>query len=375
MSEAPMTMWLTGPLSAEVRKALARIARAPDVERVAVMPDVHLATGVCVGVAVATRRLIYPQAVGSDIGCGMATVPFDCEAEAIDSEEVAPNILSALREAVPIMRHRSLAATPELPCGLGELSAPTLLAAARREGRIELGTLGRGNHFLEFQRDQDDRLWLMVHSGSRIMGQEITRYHSAKAVRAGSGLVHLDAGMEAGQAYLNDAAWAVRFAAASRALMIERAAEVVARIVGAKPDPATFFDASHNHLRPESYPDGNFFVHRKGASPAASDEEGLIPGSMGAPSYHVRGRGVNSALRSSSHGAGRVLSRTEARRGISVRRLGEQVGGLWLDRKRLGGLTEEAPGAYKDIRAVMRAQRELVRIEREVVPVLNYKGA
>jgi tRNA-splicing ligase RtcB (3'-phosphate/5'-hydroxy nucleic acid ligase) len=156
--------------------------------------------------------------------------------------------------------------------------------------------------------------------------------------------------------------------------MLDRAASVVTRLTGARPDAATFIDASHNHVRAETYPDGEFLIHRKGASPAGLNEPGLIPGSMAAPSYHVRGRGVEAALRSSSHGAGRSLSRTEARVTISPRRLEEQVGGLWLDRRRLGPLTEEAPSAYKDIRSVMRAQKELVRIEREVTPILNYKG-
>lgn len=373
MSDAPMRSWLAAPLTEDVRKALARLARAPDVARIAVMPDVHLATGVCIGAVLATRRLIYPQAVGSDIGCGIATIRFDCEAGAIDNEKAASAVLAALREAVPVMRHRSLAAAPELP-DPADLSTATLASAARREGRIELGTLGRGNHFLEFQRDHDDRLWLMVHSGSRVMGQEIAHHHAGEATRAGGGLVYLSADTPAGQAYLNDADWAVRFAAANRAAMIESACVVIGRVTGARPDSSTFVDAAHNLVRRECYSDGEFFVHRKGASPAGDGEHGLIPGSMAAPSYHVQGRGVDESLRSSSHGAGRKMTRTQARSSISPRQLEEAIGPLWFDRRRLASLTEEAPEAYKDIGAVMRAQRDLVRIVREVKPVLNYKG-
>jgi tRNA-splicing ligase RtcB len=367
--------WLTGPPPPEVRKAIDRIARADDVRRIAIMPDVHLASGVCVGSVVATSRLVYPQAVGSDIGCGMSAIAFSCGAESIDNPRVAPAILASLRERVPILRHRSLAGSQTLPASLGDLSERSLQAAAAREGRIELGTLGRGNHFLEFQQDSDGRLWLMVHSGSRVMGQEITKFHTSRATKHAGGLVALDSSQATGEAYLNDVAWAIRYAAASRAAMIERAADIIRGIFVVEPDRSTFMDASHNHARRESYPQGDLLIHRKGASPAAADEPGMIPGSMGAPSFHVLGRGIDEALRSSSHGAGRVMSRGKAGGQISTRRLEQELGSLWLDLTRLHALADEAPSAYKDIRAVMRAQRDLVRIVRELKPILSYKGA
>ncbi len=366
-SGVPVRSWLAAPLTPDVKKAIDRIARAEDVQRVAIMPDVHLASGVCIGTVIATTRVIYPHAIGSDIGCGMAAIAFGCEAAALDNARAAPAVLAALRDHVPILRHRSLANSGAMPASLGGF--------AEREGRIELGTLGRGNHFLEFQRDHEDRLWLMVHSGSRVMGQEITRAHAANAERAGGGLVSLNTSGSAGQAYLNDVQWAVRYAAANRAAMIHSAAIALKSVLNVEPDPDSFIDASHNHARWERYPEGVRLVHRKGASPAEVGEVGLIPGSMGTASFHVVGRGVEEALRSSSHGAGRAMSRGKAGGRISTRQLEEELGSVWLDRKRLHALSDEAPSAYKDIRAVMRAQRDLVRITRELSPVLSYKGA
>jgi tRNA-splicing ligase RtcB len=157
--------------------------------------------------------------------------------------------------------------------------------------------------------------------------------------------------------------------------MIERAADIIRNLLAVEPDRSTFMDASHNHARREYYPEGDLLIHRKGASPAAASEPGMIPGSMGAPSFHVLGRGVEEALRSSSHGAGRAMSRGKPGVQISTRQLEQELGSLWLDRRRLHALADEAPSAYKDIRAVMRAQRDLVRIVRELKPVLSYKGA
>lgn len=363
--------WLTAPLSPEVKTAILKVDRAEDVERIAIMPDVHLAAGVCVGTVIGTNRLVYPQAVGSDIGCGMSAIAFDGDAAAIDREPVAPSILAALPEAVPIMRHRSVAAAP--PLIEGELSCGKLASVARREGRIELGTLGRGNHFLEFQSDGDGRLWLVVHSGSRIMGQEITRHHLARATRSRGGLSFLDTHDDPGKAYLNDMNWAIRFAAASRTKMLERAAAVVERLTGATADFAAGVDCCHNFARFESS-NANLLIHRKGANCAAESERGIIPGSMGTATFHVRGRGVAESLCSSSHGAGRSQSRGSAAK-LSQREFNAQVGHVWMDRSRTSSLVDEAPSAYKDIRSVMRAQRDLVRIERELRPILNYKGA
>lgn len=166
---ATLTTWLVEPMDREVAKSIERLRNAEDVRRVAVMPDVHLGRDVCIGVVLATTHLIYPRAVGSDIGCGMAAVALDADASLLDNERAAALALQQLYAQVPTNKHRN---TGELPSSLNpqSLSCPRLGKLAARDGRLQLGTLGRGNHFLEFQRDATGRLWMMVHSGSRGMG-------------------------------------------------------------------------------------------------------------------------------------------------------------------------------------------------------------
>jgi tRNA-splicing ligase RtcB (3'-phosphate/5'-hydroxy nucleic acid ligase) len=373
--------WLSEPLPAEVKKAVERSARAQDVQRIAVMPDVHLATGVCVGSVVATSHLIYPQAVGGDIGCGMAAMSFDAEADLLYRDDTALAVLGALREAVPTMRHPNREVAPPLPAELTDqavsglaLSDRALTSASNREGRVEFGTLGRGNHFLEFQADGDGRLWLMIHSGSRHMGQAITELHSRHGTSTAGGLWFLDADTAGGQAYLRDMAWARAYAGANRRQMATAAAAVIDRLLSVQADRDSLFACDHNHVQSEEHFAQRLWVHRKGAAPADDGQLGIIPGSMGTHSFHVLGRGCEDALCSSSHGAGRRLSRDQARRQVTARELVEQMTDVRFDKRLAVHLREEAPSAYKDVDAVMRAQRDLTRIVRRLQPVLVYKG-
>ncbi len=365
---------MSAPMEKVVKEAVERLRRLPDVARIAVMPDVHLGEEVCVGVVLATKGLVYPGAVGGDIGCGITAMPLVGDAAALDDEQSLREVLARLREAVPIMRHRSLVDSPMFEMDVGELSHPALAAEAARMGRVEFGTLGRGNHFLEVQRDQDGRAWLMVHSGSRAMGQAITKRARAAAQRRPRGMVCLDVATEAGSAYVKDVEWACRYAAASRAEMVRSAGRVLKEVCGLGVDETGLVECNHNHVREEVHFGEKVMVHRKGASPAADGEAGLIPGAMGRESFHVSGRGEAEALLSSSHGAGRAMSRTEARRVVSMKRLSEDAAGVVFDERIGESLREEAASAYKDIRAVMRAQKELVRIVRVVRGVLCYKG-
>ena len=163
-------MWLSRPLEPDVRMALERLSRCPDVRRIAVMPDVHLSGDVCVGTVLATGRLVYPSAVGGDIGCGMAALAFDAGADVLGSAESAARLLEGLRAAVPPNRQRAARDLPQELTGAPPLSHPVLESMRRRDARVQLGTLGRGNHFVEFQADDEGRLWLMVHTGSRGVG-------------------------------------------------------------------------------------------------------------------------------------------------------------------------------------------------------------
>ncbi|MBK8915235.1 MAG: RtcB family protein [Phycisphaerales bacterium] len=375
-STAVVKSWLSEPMSHEVRMAVERIARADDVVRVAVMPDVHLAYGVCVGSVIATRRLVYPPAVGSDIGCGMLAIGIDAGADLLRRSRTAERLLEALPRAAPPMRHRNLESAPGLPMGLcaDALSDASLARDAFREGRIELGTLGRGNHFVEFQADDEERLWLMIHSGSRHMGQAIHDRHVAGATRAAGGLCVLDSETAAGQAYLADVAWARAYADANRREMLRAIADVLETRFGVRVVADTLISVDHNHVQREVHDGEALWIHRKGAMSAREDEPGVIPGSMGTHSFHVTGRGCAESLHSCSHGAGRRLSRNDARQRIGPQRLIKQLDGVWFDRRLAARLCEEAPSAYKDVDAVFRAQRELTRITRRLRPVLVYKG-
>lgn len=374
----PVHRWVVAPPPRDVAESIERIARAEDVRHVAVMPDVHLASNVCVGLVVATSRMIYPCAVGGDIGCGMAAIRFSAPAEALADEKAAAQLLSALYRRVPSLKHSKSAALPEIPVALlnAPLSHPRLERLKQREARLQLGTLGRGNHFLEFQRDAEGDLWLMLHSGSRAMGQAITAHHVERTSDRNrhSRYFSIDAESDPGRAYLNDVAWAIDYARANRLAMIDAVNEILAELSGAVAVAATLIHCDHNHVRRETHLGETLWVHRKGALSAMDGEPGVIPGSMGTRSYHVRGRGEVESLCSSSHGAGRVLSRGEAATKISATELLRQMRGVWFDHRRARQLRDEAPAAYKDIGAVMRAQRTLTRIERELHPLLSYKG-
>ena len=242
---------------------------------------------------------------------------------------MAGRILAGLGRSIPTTRrHRSRLIGKRID---GELSHPSLAQFSREEGSLQLGTLGSGNHFIELQADDDDRLWLMIHSGSRAMGQVIREHHLAPAQPVGSGLKALDATTVGGLAYLSDAEWARRFAKANRCAMAESVASVVKEFLGASPRWELLVDIDHNHVVSEQHSGKELWVHRKGAMAVGEGVSGLLPGSMATQSFHVEGRGERDSLESSPHGAGRALSREAARRAIAERHVHRQLQGVWYD--------------------------------------------
>jgi tRNA-splicing ligase RtcB len=368
-------MWLSAPLGHEVSEALGRLQRAPDVQQIAVMPDVHLANDICVGVVLATSRLIYPQAVGGDIGCGMLAVATDSTADRLRDPKAAGQILAGLAKAIP-SRRRNRQAVVAQPYDLDsvELSNSKLESIRRSEGALEFATLGSGNHFLELQADEEDQLWLIIHSGSRALGQAIRDQHLARAQVVEGRFRALEAESEAGAAYLHDLDWARRYAAASRRAMAKEAEKVIEDAIGARLDWDTSITTDHNHVALEQHGPSKFWVHRKGAMALQAGELGVLPGSMGTLSFHVEGRGCEEALNSSAHGAGRAMSRSEAAKKVSRTELQRQMKGVWFDWRLADAIRDEAPSAYKNIRAVLRDQYDLVRVRRTLRPLLNYKG-
>lgn len=302
----------------------------------------------------------------------MAAVAFNTAADLLDNAHRAGALLDALGQAVPIIRRHRPVESPWLQ--RTALREPQLEKLKQRDGRVQLGTLGRGNHFVEFQRDEEGRLWLMVHSGSRGMGQAIRDHYLTCATGSSAGLKYLNAHCELGRAYLRDMGWARAYAAVNRHCIIRCIEDMMQNMFGVAAITSTLIRCDHNHVQRERHFGEWLWVHRKGAMGARRRQVGIIPGSMGTHSFHVEGRGCAESMASSSHGAGRNLSRHQAMRRFDITELKRQMDGVWFDERAAARLRDEAPATYNDIDAVMRAQRDLVRPARRLIPVLVYKG-
>ena len=369
-----MGLWLIASLGERLARQVECLARQPDVVRVAVMPDVHEGADVPNGAVVATRCLVFPALVGADIGCGLAAVRFSVQADDLGRDDLR-SLLELFGKSVPTLKQPAARAERLQSSieSLGPLSCSRLTSAASRDGRYQLGTLGRGNHFLELARDDAGHLWAVVHTGSRAMGQAITAHHTAAAKLSPDRRTHLDLETLAGQAYFADMNWACRYAAANRILILNAVADALEARHAIDVDEASFLECPHNFARLEEHGGETLCVHRKSANAAAAGSQGLIAGSMAAGSRIVVGLGNLQSLCSSAHGAGRAMSRSEAAETISGRELRGVMRGVvyrdqWANRMR-----DEAPRAYKDLHAVMRAQHDLVRTDNTLIPILNDK--
>ncbi|MFL5346696.1 MAG: RtcB family protein [Hyalangium sp.] len=358
-------------------KQLQHIASQPYVvEHVAAMPDVHMAEGVAVGTVFATERHIVPGALGGDLGCGVSAVRFNFPASTIDRAELI-RILTAFAKAVPVgdavHRGRGLPLPPELEAE--RLSTHRLQREWERLVPKHLGTLGGGNHFLELDRDAAGDLWLLLHTGSRGVGAAIAAHHLRVAQAHGEGsLPGLRTDTPEGAACLADTAQACRFARANRDTLTRRAVEVLAEALGQGPDLDSRVDVHHNHVAAESHFGRTLLIHRKGAVGLAPGQRGLIPGSMGTASYLVAGRGEPRAFGSCSHGAGRVMTRREARERIRPAALEHAMRRVVFDAGRAASLVEEAPAAYRDITEVLEDEEELVTPLLRLTPIAVLKG-
>lgn len=371
--------WTCGRLEDALERQIDRVAGQEDVTRVAVMPDVHQGRKVPNGIAVATRRLVYPDLVGADIGCGIAAIRFRAAADDL-GRAVLEEILGQLPVAVPTLKQSPprAAANRAAVEAIGDLSCARLARAAARDGVYQLGTLGRGNHFLELARGDDGALWAVVHTGSRAMGQEITSHHladvsPARGEATTGPLPCLDLDTPAGRAYFADMEWACRYAAANRTVILNAVADLLEQGPGVDVDPGSFVESPHNTAAIEEHLGKPAVVHRKSANHAAAGCPGIVAGSMATGSRLTVGLGHAGALASSAHGAGRVMSRSEAAKRVTARDLEPRMRGIVFRRDIAGRLRDEAPQAYRDLHEVMQAQRDLVRTTTVLVPVLNDK--
>lgn len=365
----PVLAW-SRALTRDTQRQLERLALQPWVRHhVAAMPDAHVAEGVAVGTVFATDDVIVPGALGGDLGCGVAAVRFPVDASSMPRGALE-RILLRWGERIPVgdERHRRAEAGPPLP---GELSTRDLEHTRRRLEPCDLGTLGGGNHFVELDRAHDGTTWLLVHSGSRGLGAAIGRHHQKVA---GGSLGALSLGDETGRACLHDVEWALRFARANRDELVRVAADVVTSELEVAADSETHVDIHHNFVAREAHFGASLLVHRKGAIAAPPGALALIPGSMGTASYLVQGLGHEAAFASASHGAGRVLTRREAREQIRTARLERELRRVVHDVHRRDSLVEEAPSAYRDIVEVLEDEADLVTPALRLEPLVVLKG-
>lgn len=398
-AKAPTLMWAhEHEVEPQALQQLRNIAALPWVDRVAVMPDVHLGKGATVGSVIAMRDAVSPNAVGVDIGCGMIGVKTSLRASDLP-DDLAP-LRAAFEKAVPVGFH-----SHEDPVDVGRLPTISGFAANRQrkdagfqkfwsrfdtlhpgvrqlEGRArkQLGTLGRGNHFIELCVDQDDVVWLQLHSGSRNIGKELAERHIAVAKGLDHNLTLPDRdlavflkGTPQMDAYLADLTWAQEYAARSRAIMMALVVDVVRRhFEAADPVFSEAVNVHHNYVAVEQIDGAELIVTRKGAIRAGKGDLGLIPGSMGTGSYIVRGLGNTASMQSASHGAGRRMSRGAAKRTFTLDDLAAQTAGV--ECRKDDGVLDEIPGAYKDLESVIAAQSELVEVVARLRTLLCVKG-
>ncbi|MEN0064863.1 MAG: RtcB family protein [Myxococcota bacterium] len=389
--------WTEGvPVEEAAWDQLRRIADLPFVHRwVAAMPDVHLGKGATVGSVIPTEGAIIPAAVGVDIGCGMIAVQTSLTSHELP-DDLAP-VRAAIERVVPHGRSKNggkndVGAWSNLPDANARAWSGLLAERwseitdknpklARGNTENHLGTLGTGNHFVEVCLDESDQVWVMLHSGSRGVGNRIGRYFIELAKREmerwfvslpDKDLAYLPEGTEHFNAYRQAVGWAQDFARINRSLMMEATLGALRETLPPFEARGTAVNCHHNYVERERHHGRDVYVTRKGAVRARRGEWGIIPGSMGARSFIVKGKGNADAFHSCSHGAGRAMSRSEAKRRFTVDDHVQATAGV--ECRKDAGVIDETPMAYKDIDAVMAAQAELVEVVHTLKQIVCVKG-
>jgi len=381
----------TDDLEDGARQQLVNLSQLPIVHHhVAAMPDVHAGIGATVGTVIATRRAIIPAAVGVDIGCGMLAARTSLTGDDLDETRLK-RVFDQISRDVPVGRNQHSQARAQ--SGAAKPFGRKLEKILERHPQLEkrfprtqnwvcqMGTLGGGNHFIEVCLDEAGRVWVMLHSGSRGIGNAIGTYFIELARRDAErirlrlpdrDLAYFEEGAEHFGNYVEAVDWAQRYAAANRDAM----AELVLAALHYHLPPFEVTDevvnCHHNYVERERHYGEDVWVTRKGAIRARAGDPGIIPGSMGARSYIVRGRGSEESFQSCAHGAGRRMSRTQARKAYSARDLAEQTRGVVCRKDR--DVVDEIPGAYKNLDEVMAHQSDLVEVMHTLKQVICVKG-
>jgi len=389
-AEVPIRMW-ADPASVEdaAMQQLRNVSTLPWIKGLAVMPDVHFGKGATVGSVIAMEGAVCPAAVGVDIGCGMSAVKTSLTANDLPGD--LSRLRSKIEQAIPVGRGMHDDAVD--PDGRYGFRAPgwndfwarfdgVAEAVRFRQERAvkQMGTLGSGNHFIEFCLDESGSVWLMLHSGSRNIGKELADHHIGQAQKLphNQDLIDRDlavfiAGTPQMAAYRNDLFWAQEYAKHNRAIMMALFQNVVRKeFKKAKVTFEPVISCHHNYVAEERYEGMDLLVTRKGAIRAGSGDLGIIPGSMGTGSYIVKGLGNEKSFNSASHGAGRKMSRNAAKRRFSTRDLEDQTRGV--ECRKDSGVVDEIPAAYKPIEQVIEQQRDLVQVVAKLKQVVCVKG-
>ena len=381
----------TGEIEAAARRQLVNVSRLPIVHHhVAAMPDVHLGIGATVGAVIPTLRAIIPAAVGVDIGCGMIATRLSLTGNQIE-EKSLQKVFNQISRDVPVgfKQHdegdaRDSAAAP-FARKLKKIKArhPGIeKRIGKRSSWVQqMGTLGGGNHFIEVCLDESNRVWAMLHSGSRGIGNEIGTYFIELAKKDAAknqiqlpdrDLAYLPEGTAHFDDYVEAVGWAQDYASANRAEMMDLVLEALRRHLPAFEVTGEAVNCHHNYVERERHYGREVWLTRKGAIRARAGDLGIIPGSMGARSYIVRGRGSAESFQSCAHGAGRRMSRTQAEKIFSTADLEKQTAGVICRKDK--GVLDEIPGAYKDIDEVMASQSDLVEVVHTLKQVVCVKG-
>jgi len=358
-------------------------------KHIAIMPDSHQGYGMPIGGVMATENTIIPNAVGVDIGCGMCVVKTPWTTDDINVD-IIKKIMGKIREEVPVgfSHHKHEQNQDLMPLSSINLNDETSPISNKEYNNAlcQLGTLGGGNHFIEIQKDKDNNIWVMIHSGSRNIGLKVAKHYNDLATSLNeqwhSGipkkweLAFLPLDDKFGQYYLKEMQYCVEFAFANRKLMMIRIANAFDDIMKwKKVDISEMINIAHNYAAMENHFGKNVMVHRKGATLAREDTVGIIPGSQGSKSYIVNGKGNKESFNSCSHGAGRKMGRKQAQRELNLDEEKAKLNAQGIIHAIRGVKDlDEASGAYKDIDIVMRNQADLVDITVELTPLAVIKG-
>lgn len=395
----PIKLWLND-IEEGVLEQVKNLANLPfSFKHISIMPDSHQGYGMPIGAVMATKNIVVPNAVGVDIGCGMCAVKTLFKTDKFTTP-ILKELVEKIKEVIPVgfNKHDTEQDNKLMP----DLPDISPIVWQEKENALKsLGTLGGGNHFIEIQKDKDDYVWIMIHSGSRNLGLKVATHYNKLAVELNEKwhsqvpknweLAFLPLDTLEGQMYLKEMNYCIEYALANRKLMLERIKKIISEIASSK----TIFDTdfmrsllgnseigseyiiniAHNYARMENHFGSNVMVHRKGATLAIKDTIGIIPSSQGTKSYIVKGKGNIDSFNSCSHGAGRVMGRKEA---IKTLNLDEEIKKL-DDKGIIHGLRgknnlDEASSSYKDIDVVMRNQEDLVEILVELEPLAVVKG-